>query len=256
MTKPWRLTFSLLTVVALWAWGGEASAQIFRMQRTHHLWGRFAPGSWKLARVVNQTLDANGQLVQNTTSETRTTLKEVTAQAVTLHVEAALEVFGKRFATTPQDLVEDYDGGASKTVPQDLGSQRVIIGGRNLTCRLQRAETVVAGVRKVIETWFSDDVAPFVLKRHTVATDAAGNRLQETTVEVVALNVPRPVLQETKQTAELRVVSVHPKGRSVSQVWIAPDVPGGVVADSSEEFNEADQLVRRTKFELVDYTAK
>src|SRR5262245_59784212 len=55
--------------------------------RDLHVWGRFGVGTWKQARIISETLNEKGEVVDTTTTETKTTLVKATAQRLTLRIE-------------------------------------------------------------------------------------------------------------------------------------------------------------------------
>ena len=65
--------------------------------REHHAWGRFGEGSWRRVRVVSRTLDENGQVISETTTETTSTLIDVADSGYALKVNSSVAVVGKRF---------------------------------------------------------------------------------------------------------------------------------------------------------------
>ena len=102
--------------------------------------------------------------------------------------------------------------------------------------------------------YYTDSLAPYILKRESVTTDATGtNVLGDTTAEVVALEMPRKVLSETKNVACVRTVQKNPKGTVTTLAMVAMDVPGGVVCQTSKEMDKAGRLVRRSTMELVNF---
>ena len=60
-------------------------------------------------------------------------------------------------------------------------------------------------------------------------------------------------LSNIKTAAFIRTVQQHAKGTTVTLEVYCPDVPGGVVANTSKESNEAGRIVRRSTLELLDY---
>src|SRR5687768_12042599 len=62
--------------------------------RQHHAWARFAPGSWKLVRIVTENFDAQGRVTGASVTETRTTLKEAGVDGFTLLIESTVELDG------------------------------------------------------------------------------------------------------------------------------------------------------------------
>lgn len=243
------------------AWAGLAqmlwAAQTPGVPPELHPWGRFRPGAWKLARVVTETFDEQGQLTGVTTSYTTTTLQAAEGNGtLVLRVEAVLEVSGKRFEVAPtlskQGLHGETPGEKVTTSP--LADGEVEIEGRKISCKIVQVEIEGRKGRSVIKTWYSASVAPYVLRRYMRTWDPDGKTLaSETEMRVVALNVRCEQLPLRSQAAEVLVTTTHPKGKTVTKAITSPDVPGGVVCHTSEEFDAAGRLVRRSTLTLLDY---
>lgn len=222
-----------------------------------HPWGRFRPGAWKLARVVTETFDEQGQLVSVTTSYTTTTLQAAEGDgALVLRVEAVLEVSGKRFEIAPtlskQGLHGESPGETATVSP--LADGEVEIDGRKIPCKIVQVEIDGRKGRSLIKTWYSASVPPYVLRRQMRTWDPDGKTLaSETEMRVVALDVRCDQLAAGSQAAEVLVTTRHPKGKTVTKAITSPDIPGGVVCHTAEEFDGAGRLVRRSTLTLLDY---
>ena len=109
--------------------------------------------------------------------------------------------------------------------------------------------------KQVTQLFLSDDVEPYVLKRetHVFTADGKSSLDPQTTVEVIALDMPYKVLREMKSTAYERTIQQTSKGSNVTLDVICVDVPGGIVARTSKELNSDGHLVRRSMLEMVDY---
>ena len=106
-------------------------------------------------------------------------------------------------------------------------------------------------------TWFAPQVAPFVLRRQTKTLDPQTSAvLSETSMEVTRLSVPRRILARMRSVAEVRIVQQHPRGQTRSVAFTSPEIPGGIVSQTTEEFDLTGKLLRRTKAELVDFEKK
>jgi hypothetical protein len=65
--------------------------------------------------------------------------------------------------------------------------------------------------------------------------------------------MPYKVLTELKTVAYLRTSEKHSQGSGHTIEGYCLEIPGGVVAHSSKEFDAAGQLLRRSTLELIDY---
>jgi hypothetical protein len=254
-----RLLVSMSAVLCLWvgARPGVCPGQgPPTATRRLHPWGCFAPGAWKLVRVVTETLDQTGTVQNTTTTETMTTLESLDKDGVALLIQGIVQMAGKRLEAEPRCVEQGFFGqrtGAGVTI-KDLGTADLTIEGRKIACRVDQVEEKTATARTVTKVYFSDTVAPYVLRRESVTTDPEGKKkLNETTITVVALDLPWRVLSEIKSTALVHAVSRQPKGMTETWAITSPDVPGGVVQHASKELADNGRLVRRSTLELVDY---
>jgi len=222
----------------------------------HHAWARFPPGAWKLVRVVTESLDENGHVISVNVTETKTSLLRVDSDGVELEVEVGVEVAGKQFDGQPQCLKQGFHGelagGDVKSLPST--SAEVIIEDRKIPCRSQQVEINGPSGRTSVVAFFSDTLPPYILRRQSKTTDAGGaNTLSETFSEVVALNMPQRVLTEIKNAACIKTLQKTPKGAVTTLAMSSPDVPGGVVYQTTKETDNGGRLIRRSTLELLNY---
>jgi len=194
--------------------------------------------------------------VSTSTTETKTILTAVSKDSVTLELDAIVEVAGKRFAAEPQIIKQGFHGDA---VNQDLKVKdpvagQVTIEGRKVPCRIVQLECDGTTNKTMTSIYCSDTVAPYLLRRESVTSDLDGkNTLSDTTVEVVAQDVPWKVRSDIKNTCLTRTVHRHPKGTVTTWAITSTEVPGGVVSHSSKETDRNGRLIGRNTLELVDY---
>lgn len=256
-----------LTIVALLVGGllmadgrcapAEASEAV--ALRAKHPWGRFRPGSWKKISLITETFDADGKTITTSIAHTRTTLSGVSDEGVTLKVEATVDVAGKQLPSEPQVMTQGWHAETPEreTSLTDLGEDTVTIAGAAIPCRIEQTESMTPGGRIVTKTWYSERVSPYVLRREsTTYNRETGDVISQTQVEVVKLSRAIRLMRRHRQAAELRVVHTHPGGITRTKLWSSLDVPGGVVAHESEEFDTAGRLARRSKLQLVGYAGE
>jgi hypothetical protein len=221
-----------------------------------HSWGSFQPGAWKLVRVVTETFDEQGNVTGISTTETRTALKEIGEAGVVLDVEVVLEIAGKRLDAAPQTVRQGFHGEPieQQVHVKNLGAGHVLVEGRKIPCQVEQVEVIGSSNKIVTKTYWSPTVAPFVLRRESVTTDLQGTTvLSQSTVDVVALDMPCKVLAEMKSTSHVKTVVTHPKGTTTTLSVVSVDIPGGVVCHTSKEMDEKGRLIRRSALELIDY---
>jgi hypothetical protein len=222
-----------------------------------HPWGRFSPGTWKTVRVVTETLDEQGRVVSTATTDTKSILLDMDNDGVTLEIQACMEVAGKRFESEPQTVKQGFHGeplGSTVKLDEPADAE-VVIEGRKIPCKLQRLESVAPKGKTDTLIYYSLATAPCVLKRDTVVTtDPEGkNELSKTVVEVTALNMPVEVQGEIKNGMLVRTVHKNATGTVTTVAEVVPEVPGGVIRNSSKEIDQSGRLVRRSTLKLIDY---
>lgn len=253
-----RLALRILTVaLAVAAVGASAMAEDSDITARLHPWGSFGPGAWKTVHVVTETLNEQGQVVSTCMTDTKTTLMDLDRDGVTLEIQACMEVAGKRFEAESQIIKQGFHGellGPSLKLKEPADGE-VVIEGQKIPCKVRQLESVTPNSKTVTTIYYSTSVAPYILKREAVATDPEGkNRLSETLVDVIALNMPVEVRGETRNG--MYVKTVHKNANVTVTTWadVLPEVPGGVVNNSSKEIDKSGRLVRRSTLKLSDYS--
>jgi hypothetical protein len=181
------------------------------------------------------------------------------ARQLTLKIEASVEVAGKRFQSPPQYIDYGYDGElpGQHSEAKNVGSEGLTIDGEQVSCQIRQVVATVGQQQQITKLYLSDDVEPFVLKRDTtvVKNGTAVPGEPQTTAEVIAVDVPYKVLHDVKSAAYERTTQKSSRGTNISLDILCVDVPGGVVARTSKEFDSQGHLVRRSTLSLVDYRA-
>lgn len=210
-----------------------------------------------MVRVVTESLDERGVVVSTTTHDTRTVLQAVDDDAVTLEVVVTIEVAGKRFENEPQIVRQPLhsEPAAAQLRLKSAGEGSVTIEGRTIPCRLARLEFdgPSNGQKTVTTVHLSENVAPNVLRRESITSDAEGKQVIESLVEVIALHTPWKALGETKDASLVRSTLRNGKGVVVTYAFVSPDVPGGVIAHTSKELDRSGRVTRRSTLELIDF---
>jgi hypothetical protein len=222
-----------------------------------HPWGRFDKhkGAWKRYRVVTETLDDNGQVVNTSVTETKTSLEDVDTEGVTLRVEAIVEIAGKRLPAEPkvvrQSLRGDWASGRAKV--RTLGPGEVTIEGRVFPCRVEEAEISTPNGTAVTRTYFSRFVPPYVLRRESKTTAPDGKTIEDTAFRVVSLDRPCKIVPRIRRAAWVEAVSTTANGTTVTRAFTTTEVPGGVVCHTADEMDAKGRLVRHSNLLLVDF---
>jgi primosomal replication protein N len=236
--------------------GASASAQNVSIPREKHAWGRFAPGSWAKVRKVSQELDAEGEIQSETTTETKTTLREAGAMDCTVQMEISVEIAGKRFQAQTKTMRIGYngdtDGGQVQT--EQTGTGVLEFGLTSTRCALVQMDIETGEESLASRVWYSPSVSPYVLKRETWRRDGEGDPMRpRTEMKVLAVGMPYRVLGEIKEVAYARTKETHVGGSSLTLEVICEDVPGGVVAHASKDLDQNGRVVRRSTLQLIGY---
>ena len=238
-----------MTCLLLCLAAGTGVGQDGGISRKHDPWGRFEPGAWKLVRVVTETLDEKGLVVSTSNKETTSILTAVGKDGVTLEVQTTVEVAGKRFDAEPQVVKLGFHG---EILAKDLKVQPPVEGsatveGRKIPCRVYALESAGPTSKSVTKVYYSDSVAPYVLRRESLTTDSGGETtLSETTVEVEARDMPWKLLNHRKPATMIKTTQKHAKGTIVTWEIASPEVPGGVFAHTSKETDKNGRVTRRS----------
>lgn len=224
--------------------------------RQHHAWARFAPGSWKLVRIVTENFDANGRATAASVTETKTTLKDASDDGFTLLIQSTVELDGKRIASEPQTVSQRYNGALSGQVAQSrrIGNEAITIDGQSFPCQLHQYEISGTAQKTITRTHYCPDTAPYVLRRETTALETGTNSAtSRVLVEVQELNVPHMACGQSLPSARLRVTQRHVKGTETTLALSSMLVPGGVVWHDSSMVGPTGRKLSHSKLELIDF---
>jgi hypothetical protein len=251
--RPWLgLCAVAITLLA----HSMATAQATSVAGKHHPWNRFRPGAWAKVRKYTQEFDAEGNVRSTSTAETKTVLVDVGEDVCTIQLEVTIEVAGKRFTAQPRlvrlGLYGETNG--DHAVVQRLRSETIDTGGTTVQCDVLET-TIHSKEKQVVSTlWYCQTMPPFILKRVSKSTDGEGKLIHKaTSEELIAADMPHRVLSETMSTAYFRTVETHAAGSTVTLEIRCMDVPGGVVAHSSKQLDEAGKVISRSTLELLEY---
>jgi hypothetical protein len=222
-------------------------------------WGQFEPGAWKLVRVVTENFNDQGAVAGTNTSDYKTTLLDADDDGVTLETKVCVEVAGKRFDGEPQTIKQNYYG--EQQSPglkiKDPAAGQVTIEDRKIPCQVRQIDSSNPNGKTSTTIYYSATAPPYVLKRESVTTDLDGkNIISETNVSVQALEMPCKILGAMRSAAYVKTLQKTPKGTIYSLAVICPEIPGGIVSNSSKELDSSGRLVRRSTLELVDFNTE
>jgi hypothetical protein len=248
---------SLVVAATLFGVASPGAAETTAMSRQQHPWGRFEAGAWKRYRTQTETLAENGNVAETLTTETRITLEKIDADGVTLRMEGLVELGGKQLSADPKTIKQGFHGetDSDKLTISKQGQEDVFVDGgrRVVACRVERIEKSDPGGKTIIRVFFSDRVPPYVMKRETTQTDAAGSKvLQRTVMSVQSLNAPCRVLN-IRWASHLVAETKHARGATKTFAFVSQHVPGGVVCQTTEDYDEQGRRLRTATLQLIDY---
>ena len=130
-------------------------------------------------------------------------------------MEVGIEVAGKQFDRQPQCIKQGFHGELAgpevRTQPPTAGE--VVVEGRKIPCRVQQIEFAGPNSKTATSIYYTDAVAPYVLRRESITFDADGKTvLGEATLDVIATDMPYRVLSEIKSAACVKTVQKHAAG--------------------------------------------
>jgi hypothetical protein len=209
--------------------------------------------------VVTESLDGGGHVSSVNTTETKTALMRIENDGVVLEVEVGVEVAGKQFNGLPQCIKQGFHGELASSDVKFLppAAAEVCIEDQKFPCRSQQIEVAGSASRTSVNVFFSDTLSPYILRRQSKTTDSGGSTvLNETLSEVVALDMPQRVLADIKNVACIKTVQKTARGSVTTLAMSSPDVPGGVVYQTTKETDKTGLLVRRSTLDLVSYGSR
>jgi hypothetical protein len=233
-----------------------ASAEELVIPRQQHPWGHFEPGSWKKVSVVTQNFDDKGQVVGTSITESKTTLEKADNDGITLKVESTVDVGGKRLESPQQKICQGYPGQPlGQTIElKSLASETVSVEGKDIRCQVWQLKNDNPDGQRVTKLFYSGSTAPYVLRRETQLFDKTNPKISyDTTVEVVALEMPYKVLDEVHTVAYEKTTAKGSRGILTTVAVVSPDMPGGVVTQTTKEADASGKLLSRSTLEIVDY---
>jgi hypothetical protein len=224
--------------------------------RAQHPWGHFKIGSWKQVRTVTENLNDKGQVASTSITETTTKLVDIDDAGYTLRIDAVVEVAGKRFSAPPQVVRRGFNGendGEQVSVKQ-VGETGLTINGRKIACQVRQLTVAGQAGKRITTVHYSEQHAPYVLKRETTALDSAGKPTDvQCQVDVVAVDMPFKFKERTWSSSTVRVMNQQGKTSTLTLEVHCAEVPGGVVSHTSKDTDENGRVLRRSTLDLLDY---
>ena len=245
----------LLLIIGLLAIPSVAHSQEWLESINHHWWGQCAEGSWKKVRVVSDILDAKGNVASTTKSLTTTTLTHSDRRDYVLRMEVEMQIGEKRFAADPRTVRRNFffgDNQSARFVQTGLTAE-LKINGHTIPGMIREVTLKSEKGKRASTVHYASKNAPYVFKRKTTAFDLKGQVLYTTEVAVREYGIAHKVLGESKRVCNIKTVHSQDQFVTTTHEVYCADVPGGVIAHTSETTNKAGKTVRRSTLKLVDY---
>lgn len=222
-----------------------------------HPWASFQVGSSKTVRVTTETLDANGQITEASVNQTTTTLTDSTATDYDLQSKVEVEIAGKQFASQPTSVRQGFFGEqAGETVRTSLlAGSTLEVAGQVIPVQVAHVSITGRDSRREIMLYYCTTCMPYVVRRETKLFDAQHLLIQESLTTTVGRELSIDLLGKRHFAWKTHTERTSAQGRVVIDETHCADVPGGVVEHTTQEFDAKDQLVRRSRLELVSYHA-
>jgi len=223
---------------------------------SQHRWAKFLPGAWSKVRVITDSIDSDGMVTHTTVTYRTSTLVDVASNRYSLKNVTTVEVAGKRMEAKPQIVQYDLlDNLASQAlVLREGGTANLVIEQRSVPCHLYLTESTTATRKDFTTLYYSAEIAPYLLKRQSRATDPTSDAtIEETIEEVHQLQVRRRILGRRMWTSLVQTHRTYGKGSSVTNAFWSMEVPGAVVESVMTESDSDGQTVRRRTLTLMGY---
>jgi len=222
------------------------------LKRIHHPWGRFDPGAWALVRETTETYLPEGLLTIQT--EVKTTLLALDIEGVTLQIESKMFAGEREISSTMRKLKQGFHGESLERpvrVVEDIDTVLPFLG-HNVQCRKQTMEISDSNTVTRITLYYADR-EPYLLRREskTVSTRDASEELSTSVLEVVGSSCR--LLSLIRTTYQVKLTQKTAKGWRLTLATISPEVPGGIVSQTTMEFDDKGEIRQKSSVELLEY---
>jgi len=227
-----------------------------------HPWGRFLPKSWVYLQKTTWT-NHEGHRVANI-SETKTTLKSIDKDGVTLQEILSVDMAGKRVENAPvvrrfdffQQPVQDDDVQIQNAPPTKL-----VVDNQVIPCEVRIYEqSTLAGKRKTT-VWYSTQLYPYVFRVENVLKSLPDDkeskeRILDMTVTEVLESSAFYLRKSKHGTYWLRTTQKSGSVTTVTEAFCSRHIPGGVIQKKTREYEGKGgeiQEIRTVETRLINY---
>jgi hypothetical protein len=223
-----------------------------------HLWGRFAPSSWRRLQTTVWTISA-GHRIGNV-SETKTILESVDDKSVTLQeiitAGTNAEIIGVKPVKKHYDFYNVALGEGMKI--SNASPMKIVIGGRIIPCERRIYEQTTPTITRKITVWYSTQIYPYVMRiERTVksvptAAEPEVKILSQSTFEVTDSSAFK-LLTSKQGVYRTRTIKRNGDITTVTDSYCSLHVPGGTIKEVTHEFDGLGTEIRQIETRLLNY---
>ena len=223
-----------------------------------HPWGRFRPKSWICMQTVIWTVQDNERIAS--VRETKTTLESIEKDGVTLKKVATLNIGGKRIETAP--LVERFDfyrePMENDVVGKNAGSGKLLVNNLVIPCKKRVYEYKGTTEKRITTLWYTTQLYPYVLRVESILTALPSETVPEE--RILRRSVTEVFesssfhLRRSKEGAyRYRTRTTDGHMTTVVEATCSRLVPGGIIHETTREFDASGAEIRTTETRLINY---
>ena len=253
--------------------GGEGAPAL--LTANEHPWGRFQPNSWCIVQTtVVSNLD--GQAVR-TTQTSRTVLKSIEENNITLEESETLILGGRIVPKKPQTVKVDF---FQEHVQEDVrvrhgAPEKITINKKVVPCAVRIYEQQTANGHLTTTIWYTPHVYPHVLRVEKIlrgphAGEDAGNGTRggsgsggggvrgQIFGQSVMLVQDTAALKGIRNNRRNRTYTLRTEEKrggitKITDARCSWDVPGGLLESTTSEFDAQNREIRRSVSRMTNY---
>lgn len=223
----------------------------------HHPWARFSNGSWKRVRIVEQTLDREGNVTIESVTDRTESLEDVGPHHFSLKQKVSVTVEGRLVEAPPKTVtlcLATEEPGQVESVVRGA-PEAVVLEGRSVDAQVFDVATSGELHSVTARIWYAPDEPPHILRS---ITEAVSQATQEPIWirhrKVLARDLPFVLLKDHHVTATFfdEQHTTSKASRHSIVVWV-DEVPGGIAARWTTETNAEGRVVRREMETLLGW---
>lgn len=222
-----------------------------------HPWGRFPVSSWNRVQTITQ-ITRNGKTSQSI-KETKTTLKSVDKDGITLEESSIVGFGGRQIETAPTRKRFDFfqQPIAEGVLVADVQPEKLVVDHLIVPCekRVYRYSVPSGNIKTTV--WYSTQIYPYIFRVEQIHRSHPTNRqeqpqvLNQSTTEVLestAFDLRK------RHLGTYRIQTIRKSGdiTTVSEMSCDRNVPGGMLKETVREFDANGQPIRVIETRLLN----